>query len=154
VVAARRSARLASPPALAVPEIYVDDEDDELSPGGHRDPFASPPQSTSPSPGHSRSGTPSNAGDGLGDRTPQLSPNRAGFQASPGHRHGHDATGWGSIGGNLVSPQNAASNPPAGDGEHSRQGSSVSAQDVLEVLDNSAWGESIRRSFTLRRPSS
>jgi hypothetical protein len=24
---------------------------------------------------------------------------------------------------------------------------------VLEVLDNSAWGASIRRSFTLRRPN-
>jgi hypothetical protein len=24
---------------------------------------------------------------------------------------------------------------------------------VLEVLDNSAWGESIRRSFTMRRPT-
>lgn len=35
----------------------------------------------------------------------------------------------------------------------SRAGSSVSAQDVLEVLDNSAWGESIRKSFSMRRPS-
>lgn len=35
----------------------------------------------------------------------------------------------------------------------SRRGSAVSAENVLEVLDNSAWGESIRRSFTMRRPS-
>jgi hypothetical protein len=35
----------------------------------------------------------------------------------------------------------------------SRANSSVSAQDVLEVLDNSAWGESIRKSFSTRRPS-
>ncbi|KAF7868666.1 hypothetical protein EAF04_005196 [Stromatinia cepivora] len=34
----------------------------------------------------------------------------------------------------------------------SRRGSAVSAENVLEVLDNSAWGESIRRSFTMRRP--
>lgn len=33
----------------------------------------------------------------------------------------------------------------------SRQNSDVSAQDVLEVLDNSIWGESIRKSFTIRR---
>jgi hypothetical protein len=33
-------------------------------------------------------------------------------------------------------------------GNRSRQNSAVSAADVLEVLDNSAWGESIRRSFT------
>ncbi|KAF2199227.1 calcium-channel protein CCH1 [Delitschia confertaspora ATCC 74209] len=39
-------------------------------------------------------------------------------------------------------------------GTRSRQNSNVSAKDVLEVLDNSAWGESIRRSFTQRRPSS
>jgi hypothetical protein len=32
----------------------------------------------------------------------------------------------------------------------SRRGSA--AENVLEVLDNSAWGESIRRSFTMRRP--
>jgi hypothetical protein len=37
-----------------------------------------------------------------------------------------------------------------GSGENSRRGSA--AENVLEVLDNSAWGESIRRSFTMRRP--
>jgi voltage-dependent calcium channel len=36
----------------------------------------------------------------------------------------------------------------------SRANSNVSAQDVLEVLDNSVWGESIRRSFTTKRPGS
>ncbi|KAI9710920.1 MAG: calcium channel protein [Bogoriella megaspora] len=35
----------------------------------------------------------------------------------------------------------------------SRSNTNVSAQEVLDVLDNSAWGESIRRSFTLRRSS-
>lgn len=40
-----------------------------------------------------------------------------------------------------------------GDGSepHRRRGSTV--ENVLDVLDNSAWGASIRRSFTLRRPS-
>lgn len=41
------------------------------------------------------------------------------------------------------------------EGARSRANSSVSAvsaQDVLEVLDNSAWGESIRKSFSTRRP--
>ena len=37
-----------------------------------------------------------------------------------------------------------------GSGQHHRGGST--AENVLEVLDNSAWGASIRRSFTLRRP--
>jgi len=35
----------------------------------------------------------------------------------------------------------------------SRRGSAVSAENLVEVLDNSAWGDSIRRSFTMRRPS-
>ena len=35
---------------------------------------------------------------------------------------------------------------------HSRQNSAMSVQDVMHSLDNSAWGESIRRSFTQRRP--
>jgi hypothetical protein len=34
----------------------------------------------------------------------------------------------------------------------SRAGSNVSARDVLEVLEDSAWGESIRKSFSMRRP--
>ena len=38
-------------------------------------------------------------------------------------------------------------------GARSRGNSNVSAREVLDVLDNSAWGESIRRSFTLRRGS-
>ncbi|KAK3062853.1 hypothetical protein LTS18_003232, partial [Coniosporium uncinatum] len=65
------------------------------------------------------------------------------------------------------SPSNAATNRPVsplqlgpgGSGSsdavgRSRAGSAVSAQDVLDVLDNSAWGESIRRSFTVRRSGS
>lgn len=40
-----------------------------------------------------------------------------------------------------------------GSAPSSRRGSAVSAENVLEVLDNSAWGESIRRSFTMRRPN-
>lgn len=42
---------------------------------------------------------------------------------------------------------------PAGSASSSRRGSAVPAENVLEVLDNSAWGDSIRRSFTTRRPN-
>lgn len=35
--------------------------------------------------------------------------------------------------------------------DHSRQNSAMSVRDVMHSLDNSAWGESIRRSFTQRR---
>lgn len=36
-------------------------------------------------------------------------------------------------------------------GDHSRQNSAMSVREVMSSLDNSAWGESIRRSFTQRR---
>lgn len=49
------------------------------------------------------------------------------------------------------SPLDTLEAEPAAPGNRSRQNSAVSAADVLEVLDNSAWGESIRRSFTQRR---
>ena len=52
----------------------------------------------------------------------------------------------------LGRPPSPLEADPGAAGARSRANSSVSAQDVLEVLDNSAWGESIRRSFTLRRP--
>lgn len=38
-----------------------------------------------------------------------------------------------------------------GSPHHSRHGSGVSAEGVLEVFSESAWGESLRRSFTQRR---
>ncbi|KAH1291155.1 hypothetical protein KXX11_000263, partial [Aspergillus fumigatus] len=34
---------------------------------------------------------------------------------------------------------------------HSRENSAMNVQDVMQSLDDSAWGESIRRSFTQRR---
>lgn len=36
--------------------------------------------------------------------------------------------------------------------DHSRQNSAISMNDVMQSFDNSAWGESLRRSFTQRRP--
>ena len=46
-----------------------------------------------------------------------------------------------------------SSNSGAGSASHSRAGSNVDPQSVLDVLESSAWGESIRRSFSTRRPS-
>ncbi|KAF2088855.1 calcium channel-like protein subunit Cch1 [Saccharata proteae CBS 121410] len=53
-----------------------------------------------------------------------------------------------ALGASPTPSSRPSSRPPT----RSRANSSVSAQDVLEVLDNSVWGESIRRSFTLKRP--
>ena len=66
-------------------------------------------------------------------------------------RAGSDVSGTGDW--QLSSALSAPSSPhgsPRPDDDR-RQESAVSAQDVMDVLDNSAWGESIRRSFTMRR---
>lgn len=85
---------------------------------------------------------------------------------SPSHSGDHDAFQWGfdGMGEYSVSPPSGRSRAgssvdrqlgldpgamPAGG--RSRQGSSVNRQDVVEMFDNSAWGESIRKSFTVRR---
>lgn len=54
--------------------------------------------------------------------------------------------------GRTLSTRDAAGGDS--DGGRSRANSNVSARDVLEVLDSSAWGESIRKSFSTRRPGS
>ncbi|KAK5159113.1 hypothetical protein LTR04_005122 [Oleoguttula sp. CCFEE 6159] len=97
--------------------------------------------------------------------SPSGSPTRVSAQFVPGHRPSHSgelSAEW-QFANALSGFSGASSQPPspmtigvAEDGGRSRAGSSVSAvsaRDVLDVLDNSVWGESIRRSFTLRRPS-
>jgi len=165
-VDARRRARMTAVPQFAIPEIFVDDPDDITSaqePGGHSplsspmympsgsrarglslgasgvDPFAVAPQSPTRSRRDSRGSLPS--ASHRSDVSPRLSPHTQAY--SDGGRS-YDL----SLGLPPSSPVDFS-----GDGHtRSRQNSNVSAQDVLEVLDNSAWGESIRRSFTLRRP--
>ena len=131
------------------PEVFVDDADDIsrnrrpsasalLSPLDARDPRGSfityglegPRHRTNVSLG---GGAISPGTAGSPSRSPQLSPHRAtnsAFSFEAGELSGED-----------------------GSANNSRRGSGVSAENVLDVLDNSAWGESIRRSFTMRRPS-
>jgi hypothetical protein len=130
------SARMTNIPSFAVPEIFVDDstETKAKTPKPTISPLLSPLDI--PERHHVRRGTSdsiqispimSPRGSALGSpgRSPSLSPNRS--------------TNF-SFDGNE--------NNSAGS---SRRGSNVSAENVLEVLDNSVWGESIRRSFTTRR---
>ncbi|KAN0117387.1 BcCCH1, calcium channel protein [Hyaloscypha variabilis] len=150
-MANKRSGRMTTIPQLG-PEVFVDGVDDENEMNKQAratvSPFLSPMEISDPRSsfithgldgaarlrsGSVGAGPPSPASPGIAlGHSPQLSP----------HRPTNSAF---SFEGEQVSP--------AGSAHSSRRGSSVNAENVLEVLDNSAWGESIRRSFTMRRPS-
>ncbi|KAI9674671.1 MAG: calcium channel protein [Caeruleum heppii] len=161
----RESARMNTVPTLDVPEIFIEDEDDDHPPArpssgrGHSTSLSintnvSPPRDhlmgrgpdlRSPTSSQLRHRADSRVTSPRASSHTDLSPS-ASAQPSGGYADGFD---WPQPGGGL----SGASSPGGREGVdmHSRQNSSVSAQDVLEVLDNSAWGESIRRSFTQRR---
>jgi voltage-dependent calcium channel len=165
--------RMTAVPQFTVPEIYVDDEDitnAERDRSGHalHSPSMSPAD-LSPIHGESsatdiRSPSPP-AEMTLRSRASsiQASPNQSPTRgvspiASPYHApqpsSGGESRDWQFASALSRPPSPLELREPSSAGR-SRQNSSVSAQDALEAFDNSAWGESIRRSFTLRRsPSS
>lgn len=123
------------------PEVFIDHEDDMTKQGRvSANELLSPNDITTQSPfiSHGLDGVRwQRAGEaGSSGGSPGISP-----RLSP-HRPSNSAL---SFDGSIPSPTGSASS--------SRRGSAVSAENVLEVLDNSAWGESIRRSFTTRRPN-
>ena len=159
-VEARRSARLGSVPDLNVPEIFVNDPDDlagqpSAEPHDFTEPAPPvPPVTRGPSSSIHRDKTPSVITTNLwnqarkDDRSPTNSDYS--FSASPSltpQRLSEMDTAYHGAGRSL-SPE------PPSPSTHGRQTSSINTQDVMESLDNSAWGESIRRSFTTRRPPS
>ena len=157
-VNARQSARMVAVPEFSVPEIYVENPDDASSGTRRTGQFDSQVESPMLSPmgaEHRRQGSSSSAASGFNprgvspidtslrnrhdsrsnsptysDTSPSLSPHRASNLDTDTAYHGSGASH-----------------------RHERSGSSVSAQGVMDSLDNSAWGESIRRSFTMRRPN-
>ncbi|KAH8663145.1 BcCCH1, calcium channel protein [Tricladium varicosporioides] len=142
----KRSGRMTDIPQLG-PEVYVDDEADLATQNraSHRlSPLdASQPRSSFITHGLDGARLHREAesfggplSPGTPGRSPQLSP-----RLSP-HRPTNSTF---SFEGNELAGGSSAGS--------SRRGSAVDAENVLEVLDNSAWGESIRRSFTMRRPS-
>ena len=156
----RHSARMVHIPQFAVPEIFVDDQD-VVSP--QNPDFASsapgvPPKDGSPQGrpsldasglrhrGDSIGGSPSRSSQSSNTVSPQLSPYRGGHSPSPsGDSSAFQLGGYDGAG----EPHGSHHTTPVGG--RSRAGSSVDRQNVLDVFDNSAWGESIRRSFTLSR---
>lgn len=164
----RQSARMMTVPQFAVPEIFIDDQDvtdstpytshfppspGNVSPGamssGGVSPGAMSPGGISPTDitrgrsqhdpvglrhrGESRTGSPSRS-DRSGTVSPAISMHR------PAASEGSAGFQWGIDGTEEASP-----------GVRSRAASSVDRQTVLDLFETSAWGESMRRSFTLRR---
>ena len=172
----RHSARMTMVPQFAVPEIFVDDQDAPASPTPADDaqPFSPmiPHQedraerrgrrSTLDTQGI-RHRSPSRSADGASpahsDRSwsvsPQVSPQRSPALAPhrPSRSGGSSARSFAGSGFPWLDEPSGGGT--SGDvspvGARSRAASSVNRQDVLDVFDNSAWGESIRRSFTTRR---
>jgi voltage-dependent calcium channel len=162
------NSRIGAPPQMSVPEIFVENPDEAAESGMGtvpRDFTENAPvtpsrgaqqrasassdyalgRSLSTATSIGRSDSRSDSAAEL-DSSPKGSPYHAAaqrLQAVDTSYHGARARSE-SVG--RLSPS-----PSAG---HSRQGSSVSALGMLDSLDNSAWGESIRRSFTMRRPNS
>jgi len=141
-------------PQFTVPEIFVEhDEDDDGD--GHGvgpstrgdDPFTdmpATPRSSGPgvtTPTYNRSRAPT-LRRGESSSSIQMTPTTSPQRSPPGLGRASDVV-------RPVSPLDVDESA----GGRSRAASNVSAQDVLDVLDNSVWGESIRRSFSMRRPS-
>lgn len=131
------------------PEVYVDDEDDTKQKAkASAAPLLSPDVTSDTRNSfithgldgalRSRRGTDASSMPSVSPGpSPQLTP----------HRPTNSTSGYSFDGGDLNT--GGGSNPASA--QSSRRGSA--AENVLEVLDNSAWGESIRRSFTMRRPN-
>lgn len=143
----KRSARMTAIPQLDVPDIFVDDEDDRKRTATQRTTMAAPVArgtsdflsvSDASRPQHKSwtSGTDISTYDS--SQTHPLSLPRA-SPSMPGHRSHASALSF--------ELQDSGTNS----GENSRRGSSVSPAQVRELLDDSAWVESIRRSATIRR---
>ncbi|KAF2018763.1 hypothetical protein BU24DRAFT_418312 [Aaosphaeria arxii CBS 175.79] len=171
----KKSGRMTAVPQFTVPEIFVDDEDITDAQRGQHSASGSPlfspvdlqPMDNAP---WRASGSEVRAPSPPADMTLRSRANS--IQTTPQHSPTRPSPLTGPLSANRGSPQGSPFSPPA-DGEwqfasalsrppsplevdpgpanRSRQNSAVSAADVLEVLDNSAWGESIRRSFTHRR---
>ena len=174
----RHSARMVNIPQFAVPEIFVDDQDAniDVSPQSDTFPPSVPSKDGSPSAtivrpsldvstrpsldvgglrhrGDSFSGSPSRSSHSS-NVSPQLSPHIRPSHHSPSHSGDSAAFQWGYDGTAGAAGVDPSTSPIGGlspVGGRSRANSAVDRQNVLEVFDNSAWGESIRRSFTLSR---
>lgn len=174
-MATKRSGRLETVPQLQVPEIFVEDEElpsTPLTPGPlSREQARNRPSLSLQIPGASttKPGSDQTKGSsttkGLSTTT---TPVPDSIQVTPAaYRGGSDSPLW------IRRPSDFQLSPyamdrseqPAGTAARVRSGtagsgtreihrSNTNARDVLDVLDNSEWGQSIRRSLSVRRSNS
>ncbi len=162
-----KQSRMTDIPNFAVPEIIVDDDDDEYDDDNSKALMGrSTHASLLPSAAFS-DGNPFHTSFGFDNQ------NSTSYDSYRQQRRGTDASEGprGSLGAPSATsspnrsprlsphrPSNSAHSfdidieEPHGSAGNSRRGSSVSAENVLEVFQDSAWGESLRRSFTTRKP--
>lgn len=150
-VAMRRNSRLGGPSALPVPEIFIDNPDDGFESSGSTQPHDFTKSAPTYTPKRSSPNLP-RIDTSYGPMDSLKTSGSLGFDESPGSSPSRSARL-----GSIDTSYHAASptTPTLG---HSRQGSTASGgnggQGVMESFDASAWGESLRRSFTTRRPQS
>lgn len=162
----KKSSRMTMIPQFTVPEIFVDDpgeEEPEETPAGAMTPQTQPDPDSPFAPMLSPTSTLHRRAESspTGRRTdlPRLDTSLTGRSSG-----GNTPTDWASFSpartprrmyGERVSfdveERRGSATPSSASGDHSRQNSAMSVRDVMNSLDNSAWGESIRRSFTQRR---
>lgn len=148
----RKSARLGAPPSLPVPEIFIEDPDDNIESNSSTEPrdFTESRQAYTPKKpviNLPQIDTSQPFGDSLrkvslGDGSPASSPIRPRL---------------GSVDTSYYGPSRSSPTTPTLKHSHSRQNSSTGQMDgqgIMETFDNSAWGASLRKSFTTRRPRS
>jgi len=174
-LAERRASRMESVPQLQVPEIYVEDEDDAENKSPSTTPRSSRPALSLkiPSVNIFRPHDDAAATTTTTTRTTmrhrsdsmQVSPTAgADRQLSPQRRPSfsnfgrHSSEGAVTTGSAPVSPMLEVFPPPGDADARDRSGSGSTTasaqQDMRHVLDNSAWGVSLRRSFTGKRRQS
>lgn len=155
-IEAKKMSRMVDVPQFSVPEIFVDDqyqdheEEKRPSQDTEHDAVDSPSMLSPTTRSRNNSVSTSQRAD-----LPRIDTDLG--------RLGHSTpTEWSNISPSLsprrsraqtMSSYGAVEDEDASEGEahHTRQNSAMSVRDVMDSLDNSAWGESLRRSFTQRR---
>jgi hypothetical protein len=147
--AKRNDSRMVSVPQFSVPEIYVEGDEDEHQESyiGRRSVLRSPPVERSNSTRELSAHGPAITTETPSD-TPLSSPPRSPTRSEWSHTHASLSPSARPTSSNLYD------GAPGDDEPGERRENSVIVQDVMDSLDNSAWGESIRRSFTIRRSPS